>query len=72
MSKPVPKFIAEMYGSAHNFRASKRDLVKRMMFLCKELRCGCAFFPMGVGPVQRMQTDLELLKDRLSTRRWGK
>ena len=72
MSKPVPKFISEMYGSAHNFRASKRDIVKRMLVLVKELRRGCAYFPMGTGPVARISTDLDLLKDRLSTRRWGK
>lgn len=72
MSKPVPKFITEMYGSAHAFRKNKRDLVKQMLKLCGELRRGCAYFPMGEGPVQRIDTDLRLLQERLSTRRWGK
>ena len=72
MSKRIPPFIAEMYGSSHNFRKSKRDLVKHLLALTDELRRGCAFFPMGSGPVDRIQTDLMLLKERLSTRRWGK
>lgn len=72
MSKPVPKFIAEIYGSAHKFRANKRRLVRQMLKLNSELRRGCAYFPMGEGPVQRIQMDLEILKDRLQTRRWGK
>lgn len=72
MGKPVPKFIAEMYGSAHAFRSNKRVLVRKMLALSDELRRGSAYFPMGHGPVDRIQTDLLLLKERLSTRRWGK
>lgn len=72
MGKRVPPFIAEMYGSSHNFRKSKRDLVKRLLAMTGELQRGCAYFPMGTGPVDRIRTDLMMLKERLSTRRWGK
>lgn len=73
MAKRVPKFIAEIYGSAHRFRANKRKLVRRIEKLTMELRRGAAYFPdVGYKDVERIADAARSLKKNLSVRRWGR
>lgn len=72
MTKPVPKFIAREHGSAHQFRAQKRWLVRAMDHTLDELRTGCAYFPGGSKPVEIIAEQLQLLKHNLSVKKWGR
>lgn len=72
MSKPVPKHIVEVYGSAHKFRSNKRKIVAQMVKLGSELRRGCAYFPSSAKSVTEITDRLEVLRKELTTRSWGR
>lgn len=71
--RKLPKHVTERYADgAHGFRADKRAIVREMRALLDELRTGCAYFPTGSGPVERIAKELAALKAALSVKAWGR
>lgn len=72
MSSKLPEHVIKKYGSAHAFRARKRELVKEMRQLLGELVLGSAYFPNGSRRVDNVRYELEILARELSVKSWGK
>ena len=61
------------YATAHEFRSEKRRQVRAALKALDELRMGCAYHPDSGGfPVPHLIAQLELLKDAMTVKRWGK
>jgi hypothetical protein len=61
------------YKSAHDFKSDKRSEVRKAIKAVSELRMGCAYFPDSDGfPVPHLLKQLEMLKDAMTVKRWGK
>ena len=69
---PIPDFVARQYGGRRAFRALKRGQLKLLIKAYGDLRTGCAYFPSGHGPMQRINELLVDLERDLSVENWGR
>lgn len=73
MKQKRVSFPRHAYATAHEFRSEKRKQVRAAIKALEELRMGCAYHPDSGGfPVPHLCAQLELLKDAMSVKRWGK
>lgn len=70
--KKVPKHVAERFGSARAFRARARTLVRELDKQVEDLRLGCAYFPTGSKPLEKIAEQVSLLRTELSVKKWGR
>lgn len=73
MAVRVPKHISQRYADgAHGFRMEKRNLLRILDKILRDFRTGSTHFPCGSEPVDIIQDQIEILKQGLSVRKWGK
>lgn len=70
--KPIPKSVAQLYGSARAFRQTKRRALRQLIKALDELRLGCAHYPNGARAVEAINYEATLLQQELSVENWGR
>lgn len=61
------------YKTAHEFRSEKRKEVRQALKALEQLRLGCAYLPdSGSWNVPHIIAAVELLKDAMTVKRWGR
>jgi len=73
MSKPVPSHISRKYKQgAHGFRAEKRRQGMALDKALDDLRFGCAFFPCGSEPIEKIDELIAVIRQSISVKNWGR
>jgi hypothetical protein len=69
----IPKYCLNNMGleTARQFKSLKRKEVRRALRAVDDLRTGCSFLPSGDTRVQRIQKELDQLKQELAVKNWG-
>lgn len=68
----VPAHVVAIHGSARAFKALKRKQLREAWRAVNKLHTGCAFFPCGNGPMQRIERALEEVEKAISEKAWGR
>lgn len=70
---PLPKHITEQYdGGSREFKASKRDLLRRVRREWDDFRIGCAYMPGGAKRVTQVDALLKEIAAAISEKTWGR
>lgn len=70
--KRVPKFISYQYGSSHEFRKSKRQIMRMILKEISDLRHGCSWFPSGSKDVEELAKIAKRIQADISVKNWGR
>lgn len=73
MSKKVPQFIATRYADgAHGFRRTKRLQALNLHHNLEMLRLGCTWFPCGEEPINIIVKQIQIIRQSITVKNWGK
>ena len=68
----VPAHVVAIHGSARAFKALKRKQLTVARKALDDLRTGCAFFPCGNLPVERIERELDAIEAAICEKNWGR
>ncbi|HEU4344768.1 MAG TPA: hypothetical protein VFU31_24735 [Candidatus Binatia bacterium] len=68
----IPDYVALQYGGRRAFKAEKRRALRAVMKALDRLYPGCAFFPCGNGPCERIRKELQVLAESIGEKGWSR
>ena len=72
MSKKLPQHIIQIYGTARQFKATKRKEMGFVMMEFAEFTAGCAFIPGYNEHCETIQTHLKAWREEMLVKQWGR